>query len=335
MKNKIKVAVLDTGIDKNHDFLRESIVGGISFKTKNGYIMITEDYEDKNGHGTSCSSIIKREFNNVELFIVKVLDDFGNSNIQVLEEGLKFVLNTDVKIVNLSLSVLGNKSIEDLYSICERLKQKGKIIVCSVENGFESSYPAQFDNVIGVRGFVLERESAIWYNKDYRIQCVMDNNSYLCCDLNNSYKLFGKSNSQSAAKLTGKIAEILYRFPNINLEDLSEKLEKLSMRNHWTEKDLERSKRFPEIQQYDKSINYKLVKDLINILKNELNITESIDDVHDIILFNDYVGLNDNNCFNILKKIENNFNLKFDYMSISRYDLISIYSLMHLVTKYM
>ncbi|WP_270647943.1 S8 family serine peptidase [Paeniclostridium hominis] len=330
---KIKVAVVDTGVDTNHEYLKNNLVGGVSFDSKDGYIITSEDYEDQNGHGTSCASIIKKEFEDVEIFAIKALDNLGRTNIQILEESLKYILGTDIKIVNLSLSVMESELVRDLYKICEDLKNEGKIIICSVANGFELSYPAQFDNVIGVRGFILEDEKSIWYNKNYEIQSIVDNNSYLSCDINNSYKLFGKCNSQAAAKLTGIIASLLNKDPDMRLEDINQKLEKLCRKSNWTMKDLQSSKRYPEFKDDKIDKNSNLIKEVESILREELEIDVYKDELYDMSLFNSYIGLNNNNCFNVIKKIEEKFDINLDYMSISRYDFVSIYTLADLVQK--
>lgn len=332
MKEKVKVAVVDTGIDKNHEYLKDNIIGGIAFECKDDYILVSDNYGDENGHGTSCASIIKREFKNVEIFVLKVLDNLGKTNIQVLEEALKYLLSTDIRIINLSLSVMESESVQDLYKICEELNNQDKIIVCSVANGFECSYPAKFDNVIGVKGFILEDENSFWYNKDYDIQCVIDNNSYLRCDLNNSYKLFGKCNSQATAKLTGKIANILSENPSINLVDLNRKLEELAIRNYWVSKDLKESKRYPEFRE-DKNINKHVLKEVEDILRGVLSIDKDNAELYECSLFNNYIGLNNDNCFKVIKKLEEKFDINLDYMNISRYDFISIYTLTELVEK--
>lgn len=330
---KIKVAVVDTGVDTNHEYLKNNVVGGISFNSKDGYIITSEDYEDQNGHGTSCASIIKKEFEDVEIFAIKALDNLGRTNIQILEESLKYILGTDIKIVNLSLSVMESELVRDLYKICEDLKNEGKIIICSVANGFELSYPAQFDNVIGVRGFILEDEKSIWYNKNYEIQSIVDNNSYLSCDINNSYKLFGKCNSQAAAKLTGIIASLLNKDPDMRLEDINQKLEKLCRKTNWTMKDLQASKRYPEFKDDKIDKNSNLIKEVESILREELEIDVYKDELYDMSLFNSYIGLNNNNCFNVIKKVEKKFDINLEYMSISRYDFVSIYTLADLVQK--
>lgn len=306
MKNKVKIAIVDTGIDKNHEYLKDNIIGGVGFESQDEYILVSDNYEDENGHGTSCASIIKKEFENVEIFVVKALDNLGKSSIQVLEEALKYLLKIDVKIINLSLSVIESELVKDLYNVCEELNKQGKFIICSVANGFEFSYPAKFDNVIGVTGFILEDENSFWYNKDYDIQCIMDNNSYLRCDLNNSYKLFGKCNSQAAAKLTGKIVHIVSENNDIKLDKLNEILGKYAIRNDWSIKDLEASKRYPDFKGYGKNINRNILNEIEYILKEVLNLDKGINELYECSLFNRHIGLNSDNCFEVIKKIEKN-----------------------------
>ncbi|MCR1954633.1 S8 family serine peptidase [Clostridioides mangenotii] len=333
MRDKVKIAIVDTGIDKNHEYLKDNIIGGVAFESKDEYILVSDNYEDENGHGTSCASIIKKEFKDVELFVVKALDKLGKASIQVLEEALKYLLDIDVKIINLSLSVMESNLVQDLYNVCEELIKQGKFIICSVANGFEFSYPAKFDNVIGVKGFILEDENSFWYNKDYDIQCIMDNNSYLRCDLNNSYKLFGKCNSQAAAKLTGKIAYIVSENNDIKLNDLNEILEKTARRNYWASKDLEASKRYPDFKEDEKNINKNILNEVGDILREVLNIDKENNEIYECSLFNRYIGLNSDNCFEVIEKLEKKFGISLEYMNISRYDFVSIYTLAELVEK--
>ncbi|GAA3657720.1 S8 family serine peptidase [Asaccharospora irregularis] len=333
MKQKVKIAIIDTGIDKNHEYFKYNVFDGIGLESKRDYIFVSDKYEDDNGHGTSCVSIIKKEFEEVEFFVVKALDKLGRANIQILEESLRYLLEIDVKIINLSLSVMESKIAEDLYDICEKLKNQGKIIICSVANGFEFSYPANFDNVIGVKGFILEGEDAIWYNKKYDIQCIIDNNSYLTCDLDNKYSLFGQCNSMAAARLTGKIAKIVYKNPKFELDDLEEVLEVNALRNEWADKDMESSKRYPIFKNEKSVINENILKGVIEIIRDRFKIDESNNEWYECSLFNNNIGLNGDNCFEIIMKLEEKFDIKFDYMNISRYDFISIYTLAELVEK--
>ncbi|HBF8217958.1 TPA: S8 family serine peptidase [Clostridioides difficile] len=334
MNNKVKVAVLDTGIDKEHDYLKDNLVGGIAFECMHDYIFISDKFDDEDGHGTACASIIKKEYEDVELFVIKILRKDGITNIKVLEEALRYLLDTNIRLINLSLSVIGVESVKGLFEVCYELFRKGKIIVCSPANDFDLSYPAMFNNVIGVRGFTLDGDDSFWYNKKYDVQCVMDSNSYISCDINNSYRLPPKCNSYLSAKLTGKIAKILSEKPGITISDLNDKLESLATRNHWDSCDFDECSRIVnfKLDLYDKE-NALLMK-VADVVRDCLDIEDNNEKLFKGSLFNKEIGLVYDNCFNLLKKLEHRFDIKFNYMDISKYDLVSIYTLTELVERY-
>ncbi|MCC0647513.1 S8 family serine peptidase [Clostridioides sp. ZZV15-6598] len=334
MNNKVKVAVLDTGIDKEHDYLKDNLVGGIAFECIHDYIFISDKFDDEDGHGTACASIIKKEYEDVELFVIKVLGKDSIANIKVLEEALKYLLDTNIRLISLSLSVIGVESVKGLFEVCYELFRKGKIIVCSLANNFDLSYPAMFNNVIGVRASTLDIENSFWYNKKYDVQCVMDSNSYISCDINNSFKLPPKCNSYVAAKFTGKIAKILSEEPNITVSALNKKLESLATKNCWSSSDLDNYSRIPDfkVDLYDKE--NALLMEVADVIRDCLNTEADNEKLFQCSLFNKEIGLVYDNCFNLLEKLENRFDLKFNYMDISKYDLVSIYTLTELVERY-
>ncbi|MDU4854158.1 MAG: serine protease, partial [Clostridioides difficile] len=71
---------------------------------------------------------------------------------------------------------------------------------------------------------------------------------------------------------------------------------------------------------------YNIVKDFIN---KEIFYYER----YDFRLFNQYNGIEYDECFRIIEKLESEFNLKFNYMNISRYDFVSINTLADLVKR--
>lgn len=99
----------------------------------------------------------KKIFNNVDLFAVKILDSNARGDLALLIESLKYICNTDIKLINLSLSVVSNNELDELLEICNTLSREGKIIVCSLENGVNESYLACYENVIGVKGVHFRR----------------------------------------------------------------------------------------------------------------------------------------------------------------------------------
>lgn len=326
----VKVAIVDTGIDSKHEYLKENIIGGISFENKGNYIISSDEYLDENGHGTACASIVKNEFNNAKIFSVKIMDKNGKSNIQLLEEALRYISRTDIRIINLSLSVIDSGKVKDLYKICNILRNSNKIIICSLKNNSSQSYPAIFDNVIGVRGTNLETKDLFWYNKNYDIQCVIDNSVRFACYINNTYKLYGKSNSQAAAKLTGKIAKLISLNPNMGFNELQNKLESMAVKSSWDSNYIDMNNYIfnPKLYKYNK-ITSKLVKLLKNIL---LLKDEKI--LYNVCLLDERIGIDESNTLEIIKQIEDYFNINIDYMDISRHDLVSVHSLTRLIERY-
>ncbi|MEL6669348.1 MAG: S8 family serine peptidase [Bacteroidota bacterium] len=104
----VAVAVLDTGIFRNHPDFRSVNIKGKSF-VQNG-----EWDGDANGHGTHCAGTIcgdKSDQNGryysvapeVDLFVGQVLDRVGNGLTSGLIDGIDWALSKNCRIISLSL----------------------------------------------------------------------------------------------------------------------------------------------------------------------------------------------------------------------------------------
>lgn len=200
------VIIIDSGIDKN--LFREEIIGGVSFKISKNKIVKSNDFADNNGHGSACASIIKSVAKDTKIYAIKILDENANTNVNLLEQALYHCLKLDYRLINLSLATLDSSGAKRLEKLCKKLKRHGKIIVASVYNGYDSSFPACFKSVIGVKVSVMQSPREFWFNKNYEIQCV--GNITPCFTNRNlkKYVLFG-GNSKAAAHITGYIANLL------------------------------------------------------------------------------------------------------------------------------
>lgn len=144
--SKIKVAIIDSGVKKEHPrFLNDLIIG---FGYENGCVI--DDFYDTNGHGTAVYNII-RNLENLEIINIKIPEiENGVSDTEIIGV-LNFISEkVDVDIINLSLGLSICENLQELYSVCEKLYKKGVILISSFDNAGSMSYPAAFDNVIGV-----------------------------------------------------------------------------------------------------------------------------------------------------------------------------------------
>lgn len=142
-KEKIKIAVLDSGIDLGNT-------------TPKGYYNISgEDtapwyFEDMTGHGTSVSGIIQNIVPNAEIYSVKVLDSDNKTELSKVVKGIYWCIENDIKVINMSFGTLQYSKI--LEQAVNDAYKAGIIMVASAGNKGEQGidYPAAFQNVISV-----------------------------------------------------------------------------------------------------------------------------------------------------------------------------------------
>ncbi|MCI9126962.1 MAG: S8 family peptidase [Eubacterium sp.] len=165
-KDKVKVAVLDSGVD---------FISGINL-VKSVNFVETEDYvatyyQDLTGHGTNIASVIAgTEDNvvqgvnsNVELYSVKVLDQNNQAPISRIVEGIYWCIENDINIINMSFGTVTyskalKKAIKDAY--------KANILMVAAAGNHDSDveYPAAFEEVMAVAATNTESEISDFSN---------------------------------------------------------------------------------------------------------------------------------------------------------------------------
>lgn len=151
--DKIKVAIIDSGINKNHEDLKYLRFKEYNVLEKN--IPITDEF----GHGTSIAGIIAANdnnfgvrglTNNIEIFDVKILNEEGKGEIENLIEGIEWCIDQNVEIINLSFGFQTEN--EQLKEVINKAVEEDIIIVASIGNtfGMQGNYPAKYDEVISI-----------------------------------------------------------------------------------------------------------------------------------------------------------------------------------------
>ena len=162
--SRIRIAVIDTGIDLEHEDLSARI------DKDNAYNFANENsnVSDGHGHGTHVAGTIGALTDNGigiagvswqgEILPLKVLDESGSGNTADLAAAIKYAAGLDensedmepVDIINLSL---GSKSYsQTLRDAIDAAAEQGILIVGAAGNEGRSSliYPAAYENVIAV-----------------------------------------------------------------------------------------------------------------------------------------------------------------------------------------
>jgi len=169
MKQKVTIAILDTGIDSNHPALSSRIVKPVNFTTKN-----RKDYRDVNGHGTHVAGIIAGVTNNKigsknipvsigKIMPIKVIGPNGGQSKWIIAGVLYAVLN-GAKVINISIG--GPPFSKALQRAINFAWQKGAVIVAAAGNeGIEQvEYPAGYNFVLAVSAANENHERAKFSN---------------------------------------------------------------------------------------------------------------------------------------------------------------------------
>ena len=174
-----KVAVVDTGIDKDHPDLAENIAGGRNYVRK-GRKLSTGKWDDDNGHGTHVAGIIAALDNEIgvigvapeaQLYGVKVLDSRGNGWMGDLIAALEWAVTNNMDVVNMSLSASEGDPL--LESACQSAADAGILLVAaSGNNGGQVQFPAQYGSVIAVGATNSSDQVTSWSNKGSSLEIV-------------------------------------------------------------------------------------------------------------------------------------------------------------------
>lgn len=214
----VKVAVIDTGTSNHADLV---IKDGIST------VAYTSLFQDDHGHGTHTAGIIAgQNLNgrivgvapNVELYVIKALDSFGNGKISEVVAGIDWAISQGVDIINLSLGTDGHQN--SLAQILDIAYQNDILIVASVGNngtkeGTENlvQYPAKYPTVIAV-GATDSQNKRTYFSATGKEVEIVAPGVYIYSTYKNNDYLHMSGTSMAAPFVTGTLALLKEAFPN-------------------------------------------------------------------------------------------------------------------------
>ncbi|EGK12011.1 S8 family peptidase [Kroppenstedtia eburnea] len=135
---KVRVGVIDSGIDLNHPDLVSNIKGGVNFVNPG------RSPSDGNGHGTHVAGLIAARSNGIgvvgvapsaSLYAIKVLDDQGSGAVTDLIRGIDWGIDHGMHILNLSLSLSGSQVPAALTHAVQTATRKGILVITAAGNG--------------------------------------------------------------------------------------------------------------------------------------------------------------------------------------------------------
>lgn len=221
IKKKIVVAVLDTGIDGQHEDLKKIIDPEF------------QNTKDPVGHGTHCAGIVAAITNNkkgvssmafyddlIEILPIKVLNSFGFGTQAQIINGMIEAVDSGADILSLSLGGLSDDYKQRAYSAAVAYaNDQNRIVVVSAGNSSAnaSDYsPANVDGVICVAATNETNQMANFSNhiEDVQWGIAAPGVNILSTYKNNSYKALNGT-SMAAPFVASTAAVIKAFYPDI------------------------------------------------------------------------------------------------------------------------
>jgi hypothetical protein len=180
---EVKVAIVDSGIDRDHPEFRGRIAGANTFVGGSAF-------RDKHGHGTFVAGLIAARLDTEgiaglafsgKLLVAKVVRSDGVVPLEAEARAIRWAADRGARVINLSLGGMRDPfdPNHDSYSpleasAVEYAVRKGAVVVAAVGNGEQAreqpwkyaSYPAALPHVLGVSALDRDGSVPMFSNRD-------------------------------------------------------------------------------------------------------------------------------------------------------------------------
>ncbi|ANE45900.1 peptidase S8 [Paenibacillus swuensis] len=230
--SRIRVAVIDTGVDHQHPDLRHCLSKGVNLIQRR---MLPHD---DNGHGTHIAGTIAAAGQQhglvgvaprASIHAVKSFDKNGAAFISDIILGIDWCVRNGIDIINMSF---GMKSRSDsLLQAVRGAYQAGVIIVASSGNEGKKltmDYPARYPQTISVGAIGKDNRVAPFSNRSKKIDIYAPGEKIMSTWLRGKYhELSGTS--MATSHVSGVIALLLSAKPGLKPDEIRKLLKKGSI----------------------------------------------------------------------------------------------------------
>lgn len=230
----ITVAVLDTGINGEHEELSDRVLAGKNIIT--GADIPAGVNSDDEGHGSHVSGIIGAMGDNqkgiagvawhVKFLPVKIFANEGPTTTAVIAEGLIWAVDHGARVVNMSFGGgIFSMAVNDAVNYA---LQKDVVLIAAMgnENQYKVSYPAAMPGVIAV-GSTNGRDKISFYSsKGNHISVAAPGESiYSLLNTSNTGYTFMSGTSMAAPFVAGLAALLLSHTPDLKPQEVRSLIE--------------------------------------------------------------------------------------------------------------
>ncbi|UVI30547.1 S8 family peptidase [Paenibacillus spongiae] len=217
--HRIKIGVIDTGVDYNHPDLRQSLGRGINLLNRSALPY------DNNGHGTHIAGTIAAA-NQMQgmigvapratIFPVKAFDHNGSAFVSDIVMGIEWCVRNRMDIINMSFGMkTRSKSLLNAVNIAYNA---GIIIIASSGNDAKRKsvdYPARYPQTVSVGATNKLRRIAQFSNRGSFIDIYAPGDKILSSWLRGKYHEMSGT-SMATSHVSGAVALLLAYRPGLS-----------------------------------------------------------------------------------------------------------------------
>jgi subtilisin family serine protease len=215
----VKVAVVDSGVDTGHPWVR-GVTGAVAFEPDpneaTGVRLVEGEgaKEDFVGHGTACAAIIQSLAPDVELYSVRVLGRNLKGRGAAFYAGIRWAIDAGMQVVNMSLSSSSDQWFAPLHEIADEAYFRNVMLVCAANNRPGPTYPSEYSSVISVAARVTDDAESLAYNPSPPVEFGARG-----LDLEVAWTggktIVASGNSFATPHVAGMVARILSKHPGL------------------------------------------------------------------------------------------------------------------------
>nr|WP_058301211.1 S8 family peptidase [Gorillibacterium timonense] len=210
-KKKIIIAILDTGVQRNHPDLKSKLLAGYNFVSN------TTNADDDNGHGTHVAGIAAAATNNrvgiagmapnCRILPVKVLNAAGTGTTHHIVQGIHYAVDRGARVINMSFTGPIRSKLE--ADAIRYARKKGVVLIGAAGNDGNTvlCYPAAFPEVIAVAALDRNSRKATFSNYGKWVSVAAPGVEILSTYTSGSYRML--SGTSMAAPHVSGVAGLL------------------------------------------------------------------------------------------------------------------------------
>ena len=142
------VALLDSGVTPGHPHLDGLALRGFTLVGDREPFTTEPGFADRTGHGTACAAAMYRLNPDIELLVIRVLDDDLSTTHTSLAEAIRRAADDGATVINLSLGSMEDSSRQELAAAVAYAAAAGAVCVAAAHPGGLPLWPADLPSVI-------------------------------------------------------------------------------------------------------------------------------------------------------------------------------------------